>query len=137
MRSIVSKQVGSCEQVYFCKSSCNLLVDWYRFLQYAGVRLLTTMLHVNCISCHEFFLRSSCPKKEKKKKKSSLWWTKYVSCLLWMKSFFWTGFAFYKWLFLISFCSLLFQGMAQGCISGICSFANLVSPLAFSPLTGN
>ncbi|KAK4600094.1 hypothetical protein RGQ29_009956 [Quercus rubra] len=27
------------------------------------------------------------------------------------------------------------QGMAQGCISGICSFANLVSPLAFSPLT--
>ena len=70
MRSIVSKQVGSCEQVYFCKSSCNLLVDWYRFLQYAGVRLLTTMLHVNCISCHEFFLRSSCPKKEKKKKKA-------------------------------------------------------------------
>ncbi|KAK4600095.1 hypothetical protein RGQ29_009956 [Quercus rubra] len=28
-----------------------------------------------------------------------------------------------------------FWGMAQGCISGICSFANLVSPLAFSPLT--
>ncbi|KAH9693567.1 Major facilitator superfamily protein [Citrus sinensis] len=27
------------------------------------------------------------------------------------------------------------QGKAQGCISGICSFANLVSPLAFSPLT--
>ncbi|KAE8057312.1 hypothetical protein FH972_014013 [Carpinus fangiana] len=27
------------------------------------------------------------------------------------------------------------QGMAQGCISGICSFANVVSPLAFSPLT--
>lgn len=73
----------------------------------------------------------------KKRKKSSLWWTKYVSCLLWMKSFFWTGFAFYKWLFLISFRSLLFQGMAQGCISGICSFANVVSPLAFSPLTGN
>ncbi|KAG6648372.1 hippocampus abundant transcript-like protein 1 isoform X1 [Carya illinoinensis] len=27
------------------------------------------------------------------------------------------------------------QGMAQGCISGICSFASVVSPLAFSPLT--
>lgn len=27
------------------------------------------------------------------------------------------------------------QGMAQGCISGICSFGNVVSPLAFSPLT--
>lgn len=27
------------------------------------------------------------------------------------------------------------QGMAQGWISGICSFANVVSPLAFSPLT--
>uniref|UniRef100_A0A5B7ALY3 Putative hippocampus abundant transcript-like protein 1 n=1 Tax=Davidia involucrata TaxID=16924 RepID=A0A5B7ALY3_DAVIN len=27
------------------------------------------------------------------------------------------------------------QGKAQGCISGICSFANVVSPLAFSPLT--
>ncbi|KAF5740905.1 hippocampus abundant transcript-like protein 1 isoform X2 [Tripterygium wilfordii] len=28
-----------------------------------------------------------------------------------------------------------FQGKAQGCISGIGSFANVVSPLAFSPLT--
>ncbi|KAK9946871.1 hypothetical protein M0R45_012314 [Rubus argutus] len=27
------------------------------------------------------------------------------------------------------------QGKAQGCISGICSFANVISPLAFSPLT--
>ncbi|KAJ4700590.1 hippocampus abundant transcript-like protein 1 [Melia azedarach] len=27
------------------------------------------------------------------------------------------------------------QGKAQGCISGICSFANVVSPLLFSPLT--
>ncbi|KAJ4826415.1 hypothetical protein Tsubulata_022771 [Turnera subulata] len=27
------------------------------------------------------------------------------------------------------------QGKAQGCISGICSFANVVSPLVFSPLT--
>ncbi|CAM8939615.1 unnamed protein product [Rhodiola kirilowii] len=27
------------------------------------------------------------------------------------------------------------QGKAQGCISGICSLANVVSPLAFSPLT--
>ncbi|KAF8410363.1 hypothetical protein HHK36_002891 [Tetracentron sinense] len=27
------------------------------------------------------------------------------------------------------------QGKAQGCISGICSFANIVSPLAFTPLT--
>ncbi|KAI4316995.1 hypothetical protein L6164_024910 [Bauhinia variegata] len=27
------------------------------------------------------------------------------------------------------------QGKAQGCISGICSFAHVVSPLAFSPLT--
>ncbi|KAL8524208.1 hypothetical protein ACS0TY_013976 [Phlomoides rotata] len=27
------------------------------------------------------------------------------------------------------------QGKAQGCITGICSFANIVSPLAFSPLT--
>ncbi|KAK4390852.1 Hippocampus abundant transcript-like protein 1 [Sesamum angolense] len=29
------------------------------------------------------------------------------------------------------------QGKAQGCITGICSFANIVSPLAFSPLTDN
>ena len=29
-----------------------------------------------------------------------------------------------------------YQGMAQGCISGISSFANVVSPLVFSPLTG-
>ncbi|KAL0325936.1 UNVERIFIED_CONTAM: Hippocampus abundant transcript 1 protein [Sesamum radiatum] len=28
-------------------------------------------------------------------------------------------------------------GKAQGCITGICSFANIVSPLAFSPLTDN
>ncbi|OVA15972.1 Tetracycline resistance protein [Macleaya cordata] len=28
------------------------------------------------------------------------------------------------------------QGKAQGCISGICSFANIVSPLVFTPLTG-
>ncbi|XP_047328935.1 hippocampus abundant transcript 1 protein [Impatiens glandulifera] len=27
------------------------------------------------------------------------------------------------------------QGKAQGCISGICSFANVLSPLVFSPLT--
>nr|GMD40275.1 tetracycline resistance protein, class A-like [Ipomoea batatas] len=27
------------------------------------------------------------------------------------------------------------QGKVQGCISGLCSFANIVSPLAFSPLT--
>ncbi|GMH27349.1 hypothetical protein Nepgr_029192 [Nepenthes gracilis] len=27
------------------------------------------------------------------------------------------------------------QGKAQGCISGICSFAKVISPLAFSPLT--
>ncbi|KAL3505441.1 hypothetical protein ACH5RR_035282 [Cinchona calisaya] len=27
------------------------------------------------------------------------------------------------------------QGKAQGCLTGICSFANVVSPLAFSPLT--
>ncbi|KAF8377768.1 hypothetical protein HHK36_031153 [Tetracentron sinense] len=27
------------------------------------------------------------------------------------------------------------QGKAQGCISGICSFANIISPLAFTPLT--
>lgn len=27
------------------------------------------------------------------------------------------------------------QGKAQGCISGICSFANIISPLIFSPLT--
>ncbi|XP_043712094.1 hippocampus abundant transcript-like protein 1 isoform X2 [Telopea speciosissima] len=27
------------------------------------------------------------------------------------------------------------QGKAQGCLSGICSFANIVSPLAFTPLT--
>ncbi|XP_062024253.1 uncharacterized protein LOC133740332 isoform X1 [Rosa rugosa] len=27
------------------------------------------------------------------------------------------------------------QGKAQGCISGICSFANVISPFAFSPLT--
>ncbi|CAA0831086.1 Major facilitator superfamily protein [Striga hermonthica] len=27
------------------------------------------------------------------------------------------------------------QGKAQGCITGICSFSNIVSPLAFSPLT--
>ncbi|KAF7817673.1 hippocampus abundant transcript-like protein 1 [Senna tora] len=27
------------------------------------------------------------------------------------------------------------QGKAQGCVSGICSFAHVVSPLAFSPLT--
>ncbi|GAB4832973.1 hypothetical protein Ancab_006994 [Ancistrocladus abbreviatus] len=27
------------------------------------------------------------------------------------------------------------QGRAQGCISGICSFANVISPLVFSPLT--
>ncbi|RWR90675.1 hippocampus abundant transcript-like protein 1 [Cinnamomum micranthum f. kanehirae] len=27
------------------------------------------------------------------------------------------------------------QGKAQGCISGICSFANVISPLAFTPLT--
>ncbi|BFG17574.1 hypothetical protein CerSpe_038480 [Prunus speciosa] len=27
------------------------------------------------------------------------------------------------------------QGKAQGCISGICSFANVISPIAFSPLT--
>ncbi|KAL6511904.1 hypothetical protein OROGR_021501 [Orobanche gracilis] len=27
------------------------------------------------------------------------------------------------------------QGKAQGCITGICSFASIVSPLAFSPLT--
>ncbi|KAK6115140.1 hypothetical protein DH2020_007409 [Rehmannia glutinosa] len=29
------------------------------------------------------------------------------------------------------------QGKAQGCITGICSFASIVSPLAFSPLTDN
>ncbi|CAA0807108.1 Major facilitator superfamily protein [Striga hermonthica] len=29
------------------------------------------------------------------------------------------------------------QGKAQGCITGICSVSNIVSPLAFSPLTGN
>ncbi|KAG8377996.1 hypothetical protein BUALT_Bualt08G0092000 [Buddleja alternifolia] len=29
------------------------------------------------------------------------------------------------------------QGKVQGCITGICSFANIVSPLAFSPLTDN
>ncbi|CAH9145307.1 unnamed protein product [Cuscuta epithymum] len=28
-----------------------------------------------------------------------------------------------------------FQGKVQGCISGLCSLANVVSPLAFSPLT--
>lgn len=28
------------------------------------------------------------------------------------------------------------KGKAQGCISGLCSFANAVSPFAFSPLTG-
>ncbi|KAK4354769.1 hypothetical protein RND71_026963 [Anisodus tanguticus] len=27
------------------------------------------------------------------------------------------------------------QGKVQGCISGICSFASVVSPLIFSPLT--
>ncbi|CAA0812448.1 Major facilitator superfamily protein [Striga hermonthica] len=27
------------------------------------------------------------------------------------------------------------QGKTQGCITGICSFANIVSPLAFTPLT--
>ncbi|TQE07531.1 hypothetical protein C1H46_006851 [Malus baccata] len=27
------------------------------------------------------------------------------------------------------------QGKAQGCISGICSLANVISPIAFSPLT--
>ncbi|GFP97493.1 chlorophyll a-b binding protein of lhcii type i chloroplastic [Phtheirospermum japonicum] len=27
-------------------------------------------------------------------------------------------------------------GKAQGCITGICSFASIVSPIAFSPLTG-
>ncbi|XP_028787707.1 uncharacterized protein LOC114743655 [Neltuma alba] len=27
------------------------------------------------------------------------------------------------------------QGKAQGCVSGVCSFAHVVSPLAFSPLT--
>lgn len=27
------------------------------------------------------------------------------------------------------------QGKAQGCISGICSFANVISPFAFTPLT--
>lgn len=27
------------------------------------------------------------------------------------------------------------QGKAQGCISGICSFANVISPLVFTPLT--
>ncbi|KAF3446840.1 hypothetical protein FNV43_RR12020 [Rhamnella rubrinervis] len=27
------------------------------------------------------------------------------------------------------------QGKAQGCISGICSFSNVIAPLAFSPLT--
>ena len=30
-----------------------------------------------------------------------------------------------------------YQGKAQGCISGISSFANVVSPFVFSPLTGN
>lgn len=30
-----------------------------------------------------------------------------------------------------------FQGRAQGCITGICSFAHMVSPFVFSPLTGN
>ncbi|KAL0351706.1 UNVERIFIED_CONTAM: hypothetical protein Scaly_1559300 [Sesamum calycinum] len=30
---------------------------------------------------------------------------------------------------------LMLTGKAQGCITGICSFANIVSPLAFSPLT--
>lgn len=29
-----------------------------------------------------------------------------------------------------------FQGKAQGCVSGICSFAHVVAPLTFSPLTG-
>ncbi|CAL2233000.1 unnamed protein product [Prunus armeniaca] len=29
------------------------------------------------------------------------------------------------------------QGKAQGFISGICSFANVISPIAFSPLTGD
>ncbi|PWA92159.1 major facilitator superfamily protein [Artemisia annua] len=28
------------------------------------------------------------------------------------------------------------QGKAQGCITGLCSFASIVSPLIFSPLTG-
>ncbi|KAL8233281.1 hypothetical protein R6Q57_003059 [Mikania cordata] len=28
------------------------------------------------------------------------------------------------------------QGKAQGCITGICSFAGIISPLIFSPLTG-
>ena len=32
---------------------------------------------------------------------------------------------------------ILLQGKAQGCISGLCSLANVVSPLAFSPLTGD
>lgn len=30
----------------------------------------------------------------------------------------------------------LHQGIAQGCISGISSFANIISPFIFSPLTG-
>ena len=34
-------------------------------------------------------------------------------------------------------CLDLCQGKVQGCITGIGSFANIVSPLAFSPLTGN
>lgn len=29
-----------------------------------------------------------------------------------------------------------FQGMAQGCITGVSSFASIISPLLFTPLTG-
>lgn len=38
----------------------------------------------------------------------------------------------FLWSFLVPF----FQGRAQGCLTGICSFAHIVSPFVFSPLTG-
>ncbi|GFP93500.1 hypothetical protein PHJA_001494400 [Phtheirospermum japonicum] len=37
---------------------------------------------------------------------------------------------------LFKYGNLVRTGKAQGCITGICSFASIVSPIAFSPLTG-
>ena len=113
MRSIVSKQVGSHQQVvFFFLTICSFIFDYNKHCP-----------PVNCYLLREKMTR----------KKLATWGL--LLCFFFLAhlgqncSGVLTNLTVYK--------QILLQGKAQGCISGICSLANVVSPLAFSPLTGS
>lgn len=116
MRSIVSKQVGSHEQVvFFFLTICSFIFDYNKHC-----------LPVNCYVLREKMIR------EKTIRKKAYYLRIFFFVLAHLGqncSGVLTNLTVYL--------QILLQGKAQGCISGICSLANVVSPLAFSPLTGS